>query len=537
MRKLCGTAFALTLFVVGISGLVLTRGHALASPLPTASGLQEPIAIDGGLITGTPTPQWTYGVRLFRGIPYAAPPVGNLRWRPPQPVVPWQGIKAADHFSPVCMQNPTDTEGNAWREGLVPASEDCLYANVWTPAKSTSDRLPVMVFIYGGGNTRGAASENQYDGSYLAKKGVVFVSFNYRLNVFGFLAHPELTAESDHHSSGNYALLDQIAALRWIQRNIAKFGGDPNTVMIFGHSAGASNVSSLLASPLAKGLFERALMQSGGNLGKGVPLSAAEKNGVKFADSLGAHSIADLRKVPAEQLLKASRVPMGLIVDGWVLPEDVYSTFSAGNQNDVPVIVGTVGSDAPGPAPGPTKAADVPAYAQKTFGDLADLYLRVFPANTDEQATKSALAFRTNRAEANARMLARLQTRTGRSKAYWYIFTHLSPFPEGLEWGGRPASEWGAYHGSEIVYVFDAFPLQDWAWRPVDYKLGDTVSSMWTNFVKTGDPNGVGLPRWPAYDPETDVLMNFGDNPQAQPAPYKTALAFFDKLDAEQRGK
>jgi para-nitrobenzyl esterase len=537
MKRLTGVAFILALFVVGIVGSVPSRTVIGAAPLPTTGGLKEPIAVDGGLITGTPTPQWTYGVRLYRGIPYAAPPVGDLRWRPPQPVVPWQGVKAADHFSPVCMQNPTDTEGNAWREGLVSVSEDCLYINVWTPSKSPSDQLPVMVFIYGGGNTRGAASENQYDGAYLAKKGVVFVSFNYRLNVFGFLAHPDLTAESDHHSSGNYALLDQIAALQWIRRNIAQFGGDPNTVMIFGHSAGAANVSSLLASPLAKGLFERALMQSGGNLGKGVPLSDAEKNGIKFAESLGADSIASLRKMPAEQILKASRAPMGLIVDGWVLPQDVYSTFSAGKQNDVPVIVGTVGSDAPGPTPGPTKAADVPAYAAKTFGDLADQYLKVFPADTDEQAAKSALAFRTNRAEANARILARLQVKTGKSKAYWYIFTHLSPFPEGLEWGGRPARDWGAYHGSEIVYVFDAFPLQDWAWRPVDYKLGDIVSTMWTNFVKTGDPNAAGLPKWPAYDPETDILMNFGDNPQAQPAPYKAALDFFAKWDAIEYSK
>ena len=537
MKRISVVLAFLSAVVVGLFLTVPSRTTKGATPMPISEGLQEPIQVDGGLITGTPTPQWTYGVRLYRGIPYAAPPVGELRWRPPQPVVPWQGVKRADHFSPVCMQMPTDTEGNAWREGLVPVSEDCLYINVWTPAKTASDRLPVMVFIYGGGNTRGAASENQYDGAYLAKKGVVFVSFNYRLNVFGFLAHPDLTAESEHHSSGNYALLDQIAALQWIQRNISKFGGDPSTVMIFGHSAGASNVSSLLASPLAKGLFERALMQSGENLGKGVPLSAAEKNGAKFAESLGAHSIADLRKLPAEQILTASRAPMSLIVDGWVLPQDVYSTFTEGKQNDVPVIVGSVGSDAPGPAPGPTKAADVPAYAQKTFGDLADQYLKVFPADTDEQATKSALAFRTNRAEANARMLARLQVKTGKSKAYWYIFTHLSPFPEGLVWGGRPAKDWGAYHGSEIVYVFDAFPLEDWAWRPVDYKLGDTVSSMWTNFVKTGDPNGPGLPKWPAYDPETDVLMNFGDNPQAQPAPYKTALAFFDTLDREQRGK
>jgi para-nitrobenzyl esterase len=507
---------------------------AIIAPLATAA-LNEPLQVEGGLITGTPTVQWTYGVRLYRGIPYAAPPVGDLRWRPPQPIVPWQGIKAADHFSPVCMQAPTDTEGNAWREGLTPVSEDCLYLNIWTPAQSSDARLPVMIFIHGGGNTRGAASENQYDGAYLAKKGVVFVSFNYRMNVFGFLAHPDLTKESAHHSSGNYALLDQIAALRWVQRNIAKFGGDPHTVMVFGHSAGASNVNSLMASPLAKGLFERALCQSGNNLGKGTTLEDAEKTGVKLAESVGANSIAELRRMPAEKLLKLSHIRMGPIVDGWVLPEDVYSVFAAGKQIDVPLVVGTVGSDAPGPPSTPTKAAMVPTYARRTFGELADEYLRLYPAQDDEQAAKSATEFRSNRAMANARTLANLDVKTGKSKVYWYFFTHLSPFPEGLMWGGRPARDWGAYHGSEIVYVFDAFPFQDWSWRPVDLNLGDMVSTMWTNFAKTGNPNGTGLPEWPSYNPKTELLLNIGDHPKAEAAPHKAALDFQEQIAETQR--
>ena len=278
--------------------------------LETASGLAEPIAVDGGQVTGTPTIQWSYGVRLFRGIPYAAPPIGDLRWRPPQPIVPWQGVRAADHFSPSCMQAPTSTEGNAWREGHVPVSEDCLYLNIWTPARSAGDKLPVMVFIHGGGNTRGAASENQYDGAYLAKKGVVFVSFNYRMNVFGFMAHPELTRESSHHASGNYALLDQIAALQWIQRNIAKFGGDAGSVTIFGHSAGASDVVSLMASPVAKALFHRAMALSGTSLAVRTPLAEAEKAGVKFATDLGAPSLAALRQKPAREVLNAPRPQM-----------------------------------------------------------------------------------------------------------------------------------------------------------------------------------------------------------------------------------
>jgi para-nitrobenzyl esterase len=508
--------------------LLVLAGLAMAA-------LQEPLRVEGGQITGTPTIQWTYGVRLYRAIPYAAPPVGDLRWRPPRPAQAWQGVKAADHFSPVCMQPSPDTQGNAWREGHYPISEDCLYLNVWTPAKTATEKLPVMVFIHGGGNTRGAASENQYDGAYLAKKGVVFVSFNYRMNVFGFMAHPELTAESDHHSSGNYAILDQIAALQWIQRNIASFGGDSSNVMIFGHSAGAANVCSLVASPLAKGLFHRALAQSGNSLNSRTALADAEKNGVKLAASLGASSIAALRGRTADEILKAPRGQMGTNVDGWVLPQDAYSIIAAGKHNDVPLIVGTVADDAPGPGAAPVTAAQARTNAQNTYKELAPRYLKLYPANTDEEAAKSVYKFRVQSAMANARGWAQLQAKAGKSKVHWYYFTHISPMPEGLEWGGRSAQSWGAYHGSEIVYVFDAFPLQDWAWRPVDLKLGDTVSSIWVNFVKTGSPNGAGLPEWPGYDPKSDMLMNFGDSPKAQPAPHREALDFIAEWTASQR--
>jgi para-nitrobenzyl esterase len=519
--------FSRSLPLLAISAAALTA--ALAVTQAPASHLKEPIQVTGGLITGTPTVQWTPGVRLYRGIPYAAPPVGDLRWRPPQPVAPWSGVKAADHFSASCMQAQAGTESNAWREGTIPVSEDCLYVNVWTPAQKADAHLPVMVWIHGGGNVRGAASENQYDGAYFAKKGVVFVSLNYRMNIFGFLAHPDLTKESEHHASGNYALQDQIAALQWVHDNIASFGGDPHNVMIFGHSAGSSNVSSLLASPLAHGLFERALMQSGENLAKGTSLAEAEKNGEHFAESVGAHSIADLRKIPAEALLKMSPRRMGTVVDGWVLPEDVYSTFADGKQNDVPLIVGTVANDTPGPAT-PIKTADVPAYAKQTFGNLADEYMKIYPASTDQQASQVDLAFRSNRAMANARRLAKLQLKTGKSPVYWYYFTHLSPFPEGLIWDGQQAKDYGAYHGSELVYVFQTFPMQDWAWRPVDLQLGDMVSSMWVQFAKTSSPNGPGLPKWPAFDPNANILLNISDHPRAEKAPFGPALDFQDKF-------
>ena len=514
---------------------ILVTPFAISQAANPMGHLPEPIQVTGGTVAGTPTIQWMPGVRLYRGIPFAAPPVGNLRWRPPQPVVPWSGVKAADHFSPACMQPPTGTEGNAWREGLASISEDCLYLNVWTPAQSADAHLPVMVFIHGGGNTRGGASENQYDGAYFAKKGVVFVSFNYRMNVFGFLAHPELTAESDHHSSGNYALLDQIAALEWVQKNIANFGGDPRNVMIFGHSAGASNVSSLLASPLAHGLFARALMQSGSNLANGTPLAEAEKRGEAFAASVGARSIADLRRLSAEDLITTMPRRMGPIVDGWVLPQDVYSTFVAGKQYDVPLIVGSVANDTPGPASGATSAAAIPEYAKKTFGDLADEYMKLYPAGSDEQARQKELQFRSDAAMANARRLASLQVKTGKSPVYWYRFTHVSLFPKGLMWDGAPASAFGAYHGSEIVYVFDAFPLQAWSWRPVDLKLGDEVSSMWVNFAKSGNPNGAGMPRWPEFNQGSDQLLNIDDTPAAQRAPNEPTLDFQDKVAATRR--
>lgn len=531
MNRTLAVAAVVVLVCVGLCQLA-----PVAAVRGAAVGLQEPITIEGGQVTGTPTVQWTPGVRLFRGIPYAAPPVGALRWRAPQAVVPWQGVKRAEAFSAACTQAPTATDGNAWREGHVPVSEDCLYANVWTPARSATDNLPVLVWIHGGGNTRGAASENQYDGAYLAKKGVVFVSFNYRMNVFGFMAHPELTKESEHHSSGNYALLDQIAALRWVQRNIAAFGGNPNAVTIFGHSAGASNVVSLVASPLAKGLFHRAIAQSGTSLATRAALADAEKAGVTFGQTLNAPSIAALRQKPADEVLKAQRPQMGPVVDGWVLPGDVYSIFAGGRQNKVPLIVGSVADDAAGPGTTPT-AASAQASAKTTYGDRAAAYLKLYPATTDAEAAKSALAFRTNSALANARLLARLHSKSAQVPVYWYYFTHISPIPPNEVWGGRPAPSWGAYHGGELMYMFNAFPFQDWAWRPVDLKLGDTISSMWVNFVRTGSPSGSGFPEWPPYDPKLDVLMNFADAPKAQPAPYKPQLDFIDEWLAFQRSR
>jgi para-nitrobenzyl esterase len=441
-------------------------------------------------------------------------------------VVSWQGVKEADHYTPVCMQAPTVKDSNAWQEGLTPVSEDCLHLNIWTPAKGAGDKLPVMVFIPGGGNTRGSASEQQYDGNNLAKKGVVYVSVNYRLGVFGFLAHPGLTKESAHHVSGNYALLDQIAALQWIQRNIAKFGGDPNNVMLFGHSAGASNLAALMASPLAKGLFHRAAGLSGG-LGNQVSLAQAEDAGVKFAEALGAHSIAELRAKPAAEILNARRTLNGPVVDGWVLPQDVYSIFAAGKQNDVPLIAGSVGDDGPG-AGMPAKAAEVPAWAKENYGGLAGEFLKLFPAASDDQAAKSSHDLRRDRSLVGARTWVALHAQSGK-KAYWYLFNHASPMPPGAMFSGRPATDMGSYHGGELVYVWSNLYLKDWPWTAADRNLAELMSSLWTNFAKAGDPNGAGMPKWTPYDPKNEMLLYITTDGKLQAPPFKPELNFLSK--------
>src|SRR5437870_5446798 len=275
-------------------------------------------------------------IAAFKGIPFAAPPTGALRWRPPQPVAKWDGIRKAEEFSPRCLQGaPGGGRGGA---PAPPTSEDCLYLNVWTGAKSFSERLPVIVFAYGGGFTSGAGSEPRYDGEALAKKGIVFVTYNYRLGVFGFFAHPELTAESDHQASGNYGLMDFIAALKWVQRNISNFGGDPKRVTIMGESAGAIAVAAMVGSPEAKGLFQRAIAESGAWMGLGISRSPQRAPAEEAEMKLG--SLSELRMKPDDEMMRIGR-STGMIVDGWIVPEDLSNTFAQGRQNDVDVLVGS----------------------------------------------------------------------------------------------------------------------------------------------------------------------------------------------------
>ncbi|MCC6987889.1 MAG: carboxylesterase family protein, partial [Acidobacteria bacterium] len=311
---------------------LLLFSAVLGTVAPRAAAFPEPITIDGGQITGIPA--WGWNVREYRGIPYAAPPVGNLRWKPPQPVVPWQGVRAMKNFGAPCMQQEQPLNGGSWNRAVLPFSEDCLTLNVWSPATAAADRLPVMVWIYGGGGVLGYAGDPRYDGSMVAKKGVVVVSLNYRVNVFGWLAHPELTQESEHRSSGNYGSLDQLAALKWVKSNIAAFGGDPGKITVWGQSGGARSVNFLVASPLSRGIARAAIAQSHTSLGRMTTLAEAEANGVAFMKAAGKGTLADLRAMSSQDLFEAFRRRTaglnGAIVDGWFLPTDIYTIYTQG---------------------------------------------------------------------------------------------------------------------------------------------------------------------------------------------------------------
>jgi len=488
----------------------------LAAVVPLSAAIDGPIRVDSGLLAGTTDA--TPGVSAFKGIPFAAPPVGALRWRAPEQPAKWEGVRQAAKFSAACMQTPY-AEGSPYRTQAEPMSEDCLYLNVWTAAKSASERRPVMVWIYGGALTRGSASLPTYDGAELAKKGVVLVSFNYRLGVFGFFAHPELTAESAHHSSGNYGFLDQIAALQWVQRNIAQFGGDPNRVTIFGESAGSWSVNLLVASPLAKGLFQRAIGESGANFSPMAKLADIEKAGAGVTRSLGADSLAALRTKTAEEILRANG-ESAANVDGWVLPAEVRAIFAAGKQNDVPVLIGSNADEGTAFTSRTLTLAALQNSARR-YGDRADAFLKLYPADSDAQAQAAqAAAIGDQFFGWEMRTWARLQAKTGKSKTYLYYFSRVPP--------GRNSELLGAYHSAEIAYAFHNLGITNRPWEEADRKLADVMSSYWVNFAANGDPNGKGLPAWPVYDGRSERAMGLGNRIEPMDIPHKAALDFFD---------
>ncbi|HWG77718.1 MAG TPA: carboxylesterase family protein [Steroidobacteraceae bacterium] len=480
------------------------------------------VSVTGGRVEGVAAD----GITSFKGIPFAAPPLGNLRWRMPQPVVPWTDVRQADHFGPAC------TQGGPARPGARSTSnEDCLYLNVWTAAKSPAARLPVMVWIYGGAYTGGSANLPNYDGTHFAQKGVVLVSFNYRLGVLGFLADRELDAESPQHVSGNYGLGDMIAALKWVRANIARFGGDPSRVTIFGESAGALSVGILAVSPAAKGLFQRAISESGGaplvpaTLGGAsysanppLPsLASAEEMGQSFLAKHGAQDIAAARALPAEALVKGQPA-VSPVEDGYLLPNDAYQRFRTGRFNETPVLVGTNANEGGfrpfGAAYAQTTPEKFEAQVRAAFGQYADKVLAVYPHATAAEAEQSSkdLFWRDTAFAWRTWDWARLQSATGHGKAYLYYFDRSSP-KEPL----------GPVHTEEIPYVFGNLPA-----GAADVTLSQQMQSYWVNFAKSGNPNGPGLPHWPAFSASSQSAMYLDAAPHAGAVPNKRKLEVLD---------
>ncbi len=491
----------------------------------------KPVLVESGAVEGMAQ----RGLTVYLGLPFAAPPLGELRWREPQKPAPWEGTRKATSFAPACVQNGVSMPG----EKPPVTSEDCLYLNIWTPAKAGgAGHFPVLVWIHGGGFENGATSMPLYWGDKLAQRGIVFVSIAYRLGPLGFLAHAELTAESAHKSSGNYGLLDQIAALEWIRRNIAAFGGDPQQVTIAGQSSGAMSVSMLMASPRAKGLFHRAIGQSGGlfeplQLAPSYLLANAERDGKKYVASVGAGSISALRKLPVMDLLGGEAGSVNHpVIEPYVLPAAPYDAFSSGSYNDVPVLVGFNAEEARALVNvSPVKAATFAADIKRRFGALPPPLLEAYPHQDDEQARKARLDLeRDLRFAWDMWAWARFQSRPGRNHAYFYYFEQKPPFPKGSIHEG-----WGASHFAELWYMLDHQDQDAWRWSAGDRRLAKQMSNYWTNFAKTGDPNGDRLPLWPTFDRE-DAVLHLSDSVFIGGLPNKESLQVFDAVYGALRG-
>ncbi len=508
----------------------------LMAALPLSAAITQQVKVDGGLVLGVPGNDPS--IMTFKSIPFAAPPVGDLRWRTPQPVVPWKGLHATDKYPPSCIQD-IPTTNPPWTYEFMTHNEigeDCLYVNVFTPANSAQEKLPVFVYIYGGGFQQGSTAVPVYDGESLAKKGLVVVTFNYRVGVLGFMAHPELTKESGHASSGNYGLLDQIAALQWVQRNIAKFGGDAHRVTIDGQSAGGSSVHDLTASPLARGLFQRAIVESGGSsVGKGgvsngpEALAAAESKGEKFAEAKGAHSLAELRTLSWQKIMEAVPAAQGgfrfaPIVDGYVLPAPFMSVIAEGKQNDVPTLTGSALGELGGLSGlgKPVSLSEFKERARQRFGDAAGEFLKLYPATTDEEAQAAQKQSAVDQAMAAQYLWARVRSKTAKTKVYEYLWDHTLPGPD--------SAKFGAFHSSELPYTFNNLHTSDRPFTEDDQKIAALMSSYWANFCANGDPNGKGLPAWPAVD-EKPQVMEVGDKSGAIPlADSDAKIRFFEKF-------
>jgi para-nitrobenzyl esterase len=514
-------------------GLAILLGLAVSGPFATARAVaqivertipEDPVIVDGGALSGKLLES---GVRAYFGVPFAAPPVRDLRWREPQPVAAWKGVYHADRKAPECIQVLRRHDINHYF-GEEATSEDCLYLNIWASGTAKPGaKLPVIVYIYGGGFTLGSSGMAMYGGEELAKKGIVFVNFNYRVGALGFLAHPELTAESPHHASGDYGFLDQIAALQWIKRNIAKFGGDPDNVTISGQSAGSASVSALEASPLAKGLFQHGFAMSLSFFDDRLALpklADAEKTGLEVQKALGAASIADMRAMPADKILAlqkdcqlgcAGTVAVSPAVDGYFLPDAVPAVFAAGRQNDVSTVVGFTRDESSNDL---RTAANLGAYiaaAHKLYGDRAEKFLDLYPAHNDAEAKiMGNTAAREALVETGTRTWALAERATGKAPFYMYMFSRVHPFVEDPKLFDHPQTI-GAYHTSDVPYWFETLDALNLFrttrnWTPYDRELADKMSDCLVAFARTGDPATEAV-AWPAWTDRSEQYVEFGD--------------------------
>lgn len=494
-----------------------------AAALPATAA--DRVKTANGVVESTTSPK--DDVRGFKGIPFGAPPVGDFRWREPQPVKNWSGVRNADKFGPACMQKLAPNADYWLRSDGM--SEDCLYLNVWTPAKSAKDKLPVLVYIFGGGFQNGDGSEPRYDGESMARHGIVAVSVTYRTNIFGFFAHPELTRESPHHASGNYGLLDQVAALKWVQRNIAAFGGDPRRVTVAGESAGSISVSALMASPLSKTLMAGAIGESGAMISSlpARPLSEAEQGGVKFGEAAGATTLAALRALTPEQIQEAQGKAKGIrfstTLDGYFLTKPLLDVYEAGEQVHIPLLAGSNTQEGP-PQMVLGNAEPTPenfeAGVRKVFGAKADGLLKAYPVQSSDEVLDASMALASARFISYGTWLwTELQTKTG-AAVYRYLYAH--PRPEytgtpGREAPGPQKPARGAVHSAEIQYAMGNLDIDPrYKWEEADHEVSRLMQSYFVNFVKTGNPNGPGLPEWPAYKADTFERLRIDVMPKVE---------------------
>lgn len=471
---------------------------------------------EGGVVEGLPA--GNQAVSLFKGIPFAAPPVGDLRWRGPQPAAKWEGVLKAYKFAPTAIQGPSNPESYHAKDFFVithPMSEDCLYLNVWTPAKSKYEKLPVGVYIHGGGYIAGYSYMQVYDGEAFAKRGIVIVTIAYRVNAFGFLAHPELTAESGVGSSGNYGLQDQIFALQWVKRNISEFGGDPEKITIFGQSGGGGSVQNLCATPFARGLFKRAIQQSAGGMWqpdsvRGRDISVAENLGVEFFEAMGVKTAAEARALDAQKILDTMlafmRTKRGIwttpTIDGYYLPQQQYLIFRSGNFEELDYMVGgTANEDGGMGFPPNAPPVDVIKSKAGFYGEYAQRYIDlVKPEQTERYQTEIYKTAMRDETLAGNLAWGELQCELGRNPSYVYYFTYVPPGAEQI----------GAHHSVEHHYVFQTLMRSVRPYTGFDYDLSDRLCNYWANFIKTGNPNGEGLPEWKPFTKDAPEVMEIG---------------------------